>query len=99
MKRLAELYRLYHALGLEIVALDFEEPEQLADKTRLRAFIKKYGIEYTYLVAGEPKELQAKVPQAENLNSWPTTFFLLPWTRWQGPRCPCGVRGSGERRV
>jgi thiol-disulfide isomerase/thioredoxin len=73
---LAELYRRYHALGLEIVALDFEEPEQLADKTRLRAFIKKYGIEYTYLVAGEPKELQAKIPQAENLNSWPTTFFL-----------------------
>jgi thiol-disulfide isomerase/thioredoxin len=73
---LAELYRRYHSLGLEIVALDFEEPEQLADKTRLRAFIKKYGIGYTYLVAGEPKELQAKLPQAENLNSWPTTFFL-----------------------
>jgi len=73
---LAELYRRYHALGLEIVALDFEEQEQLADKTRLRAFIKKYGIEYTYLIGGEPKELQAKITQAENLNSWPTTFFL-----------------------
>ncbi len=73
---LAELYRRYHSLGLEIVALDFEEPEQLADKTRLHAFIKKYGIEYTYLVAGEPKELQAKIPQAENLNAWPTNFFL-----------------------
>ena len=43
---------------------------------RLRAFIKKYGIEYTYLVAGEPSELQARLPQAENLNSWPTTFFV-----------------------
>jgi len=73
---LAELYRRYRALGLEIVALDFEEPEQLADKSRVRAFIKKYGIEYTYLIAGEPKELEAKVPQGENLNSWPTTFFL-----------------------
>jgi thiol-disulfide isomerase/thioredoxin len=73
---LAALYRKYHALGLEIVALDFEEPEQLEDKARLRAFIEKYGIEYTYLVAGEPKELQAKIPQAVNLNSWPTTFFL-----------------------
>ena len=73
---LVDLYRRYHALGLEIVALDFEEPEQLADKTRLRAFIKNYGIEYTYLIGGEPKELQAKITQAENLNSWPTTFFL-----------------------
>ena len=73
---LAELYRRYHALGLEIVALDFEEPEQLADKSRVRAFIKKYGIEYPYLIAGEPNELEAKVPQGENLNSWPTTFFV-----------------------
>jgi thiol-disulfide isomerase/thioredoxin len=73
---LASLYRQYHARGLEIVALDFEEPEQRKDPTRLQAFIKKYRIEYTYLLAGEPSELQAKIPQAENLNSWPTTFFL-----------------------
>jgi thiol-disulfide isomerase/thioredoxin len=73
---LVELYRRYHALGLEIVALDFEEEEQLADKARLRAFIKNYGIEYTYLVGGEPGELQAKITQAENLNCWPTTFYL-----------------------
>ena len=73
---LEELYRKYHAQGLEIVALDFEEEEQKKDPARLQAFIKKYGIEYTYLVAGEPKELQEKVPRVENLNSWPTTFFL-----------------------
>jgi thiol-disulfide isomerase/thioredoxin len=73
---LEDLYRKYHAQGLEIVALDFEEPEQRKDPTRLQAFIKKYGIEYTYLIAGEPSELQVKIPQAENLNSWPTTFFL-----------------------
>ena len=73
---LAELYRKFHAQGLEIVALDFEEPEQRKDPTRLQAFIKKYGIQYTYLLAGEPSELPAKIPQAVNLNSWPTTFFL-----------------------
>jgi thiol-disulfide isomerase/thioredoxin len=73
---LASLYRQYHSRGLEIVALDFEEPEQRKDPTRLQAFIKKYGIQYTYLLAGEPGELQAKIPQAENLNSWPTTFFI-----------------------
>ncbi len=73
---LAELYRKYHAAGLEIVALDFEEPEQLQNPTRLHAFIKQYGISYTYLLAGEPSELAAKIPQAVNLNAWPTTFFL-----------------------
>lgn len=73
---LVELYRKYHAQGLEIVALDFEEPEQRADPGRLQAFIKKYGIQYPYLIVGEPQELQAKLPQVENLNSWPTTFFL-----------------------
>ena len=73
---LEELYRKYHARGLEVVALDFEEPDQLKSLSRVRAFIKKYGIEYTVLVAGEPEEVQAKIPQAVNLNSWPTTFFL-----------------------
>jgi len=73
---LAELYRKYHARGLEIVTLDFEEPEQLKDPQRLQAFIRKYQIPYTYLLAGDPSELNAKIPQADNLNSWPTTFFL-----------------------
>jgi thiol-disulfide isomerase/thioredoxin len=73
---LQELYRKYHSQGLEIVALDFEPQEQLKDLSRLRAFIHRYGIEYTYLVAGEPGQLGEKLPQAENLNAWPTTFFV-----------------------
>jgi thiol-disulfide isomerase/thioredoxin len=73
---LEELYRKYHGLGLEIVALDFEPQEQLKSLSRVRAFIKGFGIEYTYLIAGEPSELNDKIPQAENLNAWPTTFFI-----------------------
>jgi thiol-disulfide isomerase/thioredoxin len=73
---LEELYRKYHALGLEIVALDFEPAEQLKSLSRVRAFIKRYGIEYTYLIAGERDQLNEKIPQAENLNAWPTTFFV-----------------------
>jgi thiol-disulfide isomerase/thioredoxin len=73
---LEELYRKYHGLGLEIVALDFEQAEQLKSLSRVRAFIKRYGIEYTYLIAGEPSQLNEKIPQAENLNAWPTTFFV-----------------------
>jgi len=73
---LEELYRKYHGLGLEIVALDFEPLEQLKSLSRVQAFIKRYGIEYTYLIAGEPSQLNEKIPQAENLNAWPTTFFV-----------------------
>jgi thiol-disulfide isomerase/thioredoxin len=73
---LEALYEKYHDQGLEIVALDFEQSEQLKDPSRLRAFIQRYGIKYTYLVAGEPSQLNEKIPQAENLNTWPTTFFV-----------------------
>jgi peroxiredoxin len=74
---LVELDRKYRDRGLRVVALDFEEPEQQEDGLkRARAFIKKYGVEYPYLIAGAPIEMWEKVPQAENLNSWPTTFFI-----------------------
>jgi len=73
---LVELYKKFRSRGLEIVALSFEEEEQLKNPTRLRAFIKRYGIEYTVLLAGQESELNAKMPQAVNLNAWPTTFFL-----------------------
>jgi thiol-disulfide isomerase/thioredoxin len=73
---LEELYRNYHSLGLEIVALDFEPAEQLKSLSRVRAFIKRYGVEYPYLIAGEPSQLNEKIPQADNLNAWPTTFFI-----------------------
>lgn len=73
---LVELYKKYRALGLEIVALDFEDPDELKDPARLPGFIKHYGIDYTYLLAGETSELNAKIPQGKNLNSWPTTFFI-----------------------
>jgi thiol-disulfide isomerase/thioredoxin len=71
-----ELYRKYHAKGLEIVALSFEEEAQQKDPVRLRAFIKRYGIEYTVLIPGDPKELNEKVPQGVNLNAYPTSFYL-----------------------
>ena len=73
---LVALYRKYHDRGLEIVALDFEEEEQLKDLTRLRAFIKHYGIDYTVLVGGEPGQVNEKLPQLLNLNSWPTTAVV-----------------------
>ena len=73
---LTELYQTYRALGLEVVALSFEEEAQLQNPARLRAYAERYGIEYPMLLAGVPDELAEKVPQIENLNSFPTTIFL-----------------------
>ncbi len=73
---LAELYRKYRSQGLEVVALSFEEGDQLTNPTRLRAFMKEYGIDYTVLLGGTPDDRDAKLTQPVNLNSWPTTFFL-----------------------
>jgi thiol-disulfide isomerase/thioredoxin len=73
---LVELYNRYHAQGLEIVDLSFEEEDQLKDPQRLRAFIAKYRIPYTVLLAGTPEQLNAKLPQGKNLNCWPTAFFV-----------------------
>jgi peroxiredoxin len=73
---LAELYRRYHNRGLEIVALSFEEPEQLQNPTRLRAFVKEYGIGYTVLLAGETSSAAQKLTNARDWDAWPTTFFV-----------------------
>ncbi len=73
---LAEMYRKYRSQGLEVVALSFEEGDQLTNPVRLRAFMKEYGIDYTVLLGGTPDDRDAKLTQPVNLNSWPTTFFL-----------------------
>jgi len=73
---LVDLYRKYHAKGLEIVGLSFEDGDQVSDPKRLRAFIKHYAIEYPVLLPGEQNQLNEKLPGVVNLNSWPTTFFL-----------------------
>ena len=73
---LSNLYTTYRDQGLEIVALSFEEEAQLANPTRLRAFIEKYDLDYTFLLAGVPDQLSEKVPQAVNLNAFPTTFMI-----------------------
>ena len=73
---LEQLYTRYHSRGLEIVELSFEEADQLTDPSRLRAFVARYGITYTVLLAGQPDQLNEKIPIANNLNCWPTSFFV-----------------------
>jgi thiol-disulfide isomerase/thioredoxin len=73
---LVELDKKYRDRGLAIVALDFEEPEQQASLKRVHAFVKQYGVQYPYLIAGAPAEMWEKVPQLVNLNTWPATVFV-----------------------
>lgn len=73
---LVELHKKYEGKDVEIIALDFEEKDQLESLTRVKSFIKKYNVPYPYLIAGTPAEMWDKVPQAVNLNTWPATFFI-----------------------
>ncbi|MGZ3280028.1 MAG: TlpA family protein disulfide reductase [Phenylobacterium sp.] len=73
---LVQLDKKYHDQGLRIVALDFEEAEQQAGLAREKAFIKKYGVNYTYLQAGAPAEMWEKVPTLNHLDTWPATVFV-----------------------
>jgi len=73
---LSALYKKYQARGLEVVGLSFEDGPDLTNPERLRAYIEEYGITYTVLLAGEPSQLNEKVPQGVNLNAFPTTFFV-----------------------
>ncbi len=73
---LVELDKKYRSKGLAIVDLDFEEPDQQGTLERARAFNKQYGVKYTTLLAGQPSEMHEKVPQLNNLDTWPATIFI-----------------------
>jgi thiol-disulfide isomerase/thioredoxin len=93
---LAEMYRKYGAQGLEIVSLSFEEAEQLQDPTRLRAFVKRYGLEFPVLLCGQPEEANAKLPQLVNWNTWPATLFIDRRGKVRGIHAGFPSPGSGD---
>jgi len=93
---LAEMYRKYGGQGLEIVSLSFEEADQLTNPTRLRAFVKKYGLEFPVLLCGDPDEANAKLSQLANWNTWPATLFVDRKGRVRGIHAGFPSSGSGD---
>ena len=73
---LESLYKQFHAGGLEIINLNFEDGDQFTNPTRLHAFVARYGLTYPVLLAGHKDDLNQVVPGVNNLNSWPTSFFI-----------------------
>ncbi len=74
---LIELYKQFHARGLEVVGLNFElDPDLARARPRVLAFIKRYGVEFPMLVPGTPDEVSSKLPQLVNFGVYPTTIFI-----------------------
>jgi thiol-disulfide isomerase/thioredoxin len=74
---LVELYRRYHAQGLEIVGLNFEASGEFADdKPRIESFVKEFSVPYPVLYGGAIPDVKDKLPQIVNFGAYPTTIYL-----------------------
>ena len=94
---LVELYQGYHPKGLEMAAFCFESA---GDPTwaPLRAFVRKFNIQYPALLAGEPSAgvLKTAVPQIENLSAYPTTIYVGKDGKVRAVHTGFPSGGSGE---
>jgi thiol-disulfide isomerase/thioredoxin len=80
---LGELYHDYHARGLEIVALMFEnDPDPAQYRPRVQSFINRFTIQYPILYAGtvtptpQSKSVVQALPQLVNFDAYPTSIYL-----------------------
>ncbi len=80
---LGEMYRDFHARGLEIVGLMFEnDPDPKNYRPRIQSFMKRYNIQYPMLYAGttsptpQSKTIAEALPQLINFGAYPTSIYL-----------------------
>jgi thiol-disulfide isomerase/thioredoxin len=74
---LVDLYKEFHAQGLEIVGLMFEEDaDPVLARPRVQTFVKRFGIPYPMLLAGTTDDINQKIPQLVNFGAYPTTIYL-----------------------
>src|SRR5262245_6224570 len=103
---LADLYKEYHARGLEIVGLMFEnDPDPRVSWPRVQAFVKRYGIQHPMLLAGTTnpspttKTIADALPQVVNFGAYPTTIFLGRDGRVRSMHAGFASPAAGEEHV
>lgn len=99
---LMELYKEFHAKGLEIVGLFFENDATLSvARPRVLAFIKRYGVEFPILVPGtnDVTEVAGKLPQLVNFAVFPTTIILGRDGRVRSVHVGFASAATGEAHV
>ena len=74
---LSSLYNEFHARGLEVVGLFFENDADLAlVRPRIQAFTRRYSVAYPIVFAGTTDQAGAKLSQLRNFSVYPTTIVL-----------------------
>jgi thiol-disulfide isomerase/thioredoxin len=94
---LGELYQRYHSKGLEMAAFCFENAGD-PSWAPLRAFVRKFNIQYPALLAGEPSSgvLKTAVPQIDNLTAYPTSIYVGKDGKVRSVHTGFPSGGSGE---
>jgi thiol-disulfide isomerase/thioredoxin len=99
---LVELYREFHARGLEIVGLFFENDATLSvARPRVLSFIRRYGVQFPILVPGtaSDSEVAQKLPQLVNFAVYPTTIVLGRDGRVRSVHAGFASAATGEEHV
>jgi thiol-disulfide isomerase/thioredoxin len=97
---LNELYRDYHAKGLEIVGLMFEnDPDPVVARPRVRSFIKRHNSPYQMLLAGTTQNIAEKMPQIVNFGAYPTTIYLGRDGKVRGVHAGFASPATGEEHT
>ena len=99
---LVELYKEFHAKGLEIVGLFFENDATLSvARPRVLAFIRRYAVEFPILVPGtnQDNEVAEKLPQLVNFAVYPTTIILGRDGRVRRVHAGFASAATGEEHV
>jgi thiol-disulfide isomerase/thioredoxin len=75
---LSSLYSEFHARGLEVAGLFFENDADLAAvRPRILAFARRYDVAYPIIFAGTTDQAEAKLAQLPNFNNiYPTTIII-----------------------
>jgi len=76
---LAELYRDYHARGLEVVGLAFEVAgDSTVDAPQVRRYRDKFGLPFPLLLGGtsDVETVAGLLPGLDGFTAFPTTIFL-----------------------